>query len=1010
MDEGVVQTPPRKDLEGTQPQMGVSTINPRSGVHTSGRTRRIDGVPLTKEEQDQVLEDLRKKDDETGKKTLSRHVVENYLSNYNWYWPRRNEKGAPQLSKAWAHYEHNILPRHITGATDTEHVYRMAERGEFEEETELYPHVTLPQSALIEWGAGMDLYFISLWFFAILMFVCGCINILSIDYFASTAYNDDTGDAVSGFLRSSAVCTNLEWVVCSKCTKEEWNTTPNIAPERFATAIGPDGTETSLVERNLCQFEEFRLGWPNYLTLWVVLISVSVFSVYLRAREVRFDEDKVTTSDYSVCVLNPPPDAKDPDEWRDFFDKYTNEGDQITTVTVALDNENLINKLATRRVYQNYLRMKLPPDTDFSDEDALTLAIEKHREHVATLPVGLIGKLVNCVRPIFKLIGMMLNANELHEKITKMAEEVKELQEKEYHATKIFITFETERSQRNALEALCVGQIELRANRLGAISPENHFRGDQLLDVIEPAEPSAIRYMELSSGLISRLLRRFITMTITIGLVVFAGWSVWRVRETMGAYYSGNLTTIFNSSMPSILKFLLILERHPDEGSYQRSVYLKLTLFRWTLSGLLASLITPFTHTLGPRGEDMIPTVAALLVSESWLSPLMRISDYTTNLKKHILAPRARTQDEMNSWFTGSWFQLGERYTDFTKILFVVFFYSALFPSGFFFGFLILLTQYYMDKFSLVRIWQPTPRLGSDLAKFSRIFFVITVVAFAVVSSFTWAQYPYDKLCTPNDGSTATLGTYLNPIRPDKKKATIWDSDVQVEVDEITVNDPVDYMPCGQNFRAWEGTWLPATPRIQTQEAGWFASVEEDDLDWMSDQQTWVTRIYGWTALVILIVAVIGLFAGGVYNFLLNQVRGYYSPDGDVQDIDFSSNVEIFAYVPQVVRGGQNLPFLCCDVDDFDENMIAWADLNNSYDYHNLIFDVPHKSLRRQEPTDDEGEEFDNKEMFGFHRARYPGKELPKLDYANSIYSLVKHYPTKWQLDIAKENGYRFDD
>jgi len=219
MEDGVVQTPPhggkRQDLEASRPQMGASVINPRQKTKStrSGRSNRLSGVALTKEEQDAILETLRQKDDETGKKSLSRRVVEDYLSNYDWYWPRRNEIGAPQLSVAWAHYEHNILPRHTTGETDTEHVYRMAERGEYEEETELYPHLTLPQSALIEWGSGMDLYFISLWFFAITMFVCGCINIPSIIYFGSTAYNEGTEGAVSALKRSSAVCTNVDWYV-----------------------------------------------------------------------------------------------------------------------------------------------------------------------------------------------------------------------------------------------------------------------------------------------------------------------------------------------------------------------------------------------------------------------------------------------------------------------------------------------------------------------------------------------------------------------------------------------------------------------------------------------------------------------------------------------------------------------------------------------------------------------------------------------------------------------------
>jgi hypothetical protein len=111
-----------------------------------------------------------------------------------------------------------------------------------------------------------------------------------------------------------------------------------------------------------------------------------------------------------------------------------------------------------------------------------------------------------------------------------------------------------------------------------------------------------------------------------------------------------------------------------------------------------------------------------------------------------------------------------------------------------------------------------------------------------------------------------------------------------------------------------------------------------------------------------------------------------------------------------VKRSGQPSPFLCCDVDDFDESMISWSD-SNPYDSSNLIFDVPHNSLRRKQFADsDENVAFDNHEMFGFHRSRYPGVVRKKLDYENSIYSLVKHYPTKWQLNMAKKDGLQFDD
>ena len=40
-----------------------------------------------------------------------------------------------------------------------------------------------------------------------------------------------------------------------------------------------------------------------------------------------------------------------------------------------------------------------------------------------------------------------------------------------------------------------------------------------------------------------------------------------------------------------------------------------------------------------------------------------------------------------------------ERYTDFSKVLFLCFFYAALLPSSFIFGFAILMTQHY------VRTW-----------------------------------------------------------------------------------------------------------------------------------------------------------------------------------------------------------------------------------------------------------------------------------------------------------------
>jgi hypothetical protein len=96
-----------------------------------------------------------------------------------------------------------------------------------------------------------------------------------------------------------------------------------------------------------------------------------------------------------------------------------------------------------------------------------------------------------------------------------------------------------------------------------------------------------------------------------------------------------------------------------------------------------------------------------------------------------------------------------------TKVLFVVFFYSALFPAGFFFGAVILAIQYFVDKFSLMRLWGWSPLIGSDLAVFSRrYFFTSALIALSLVSSYTWAQFPYDNICDNSEAQSGFNGTY----------------------------------------------------------------------------------------------------------------------------------------------------------------------------------------------------------------------------------------------------------
>ena len=231
------------------------------------------------------------------------------------YCPRKDVPNAPSLSKAYAYYEHVTLPRHFSGDGQAEHALRRSEPGESLQSTELYSPFTTPASALVEWGIGVDLYFSTLRIMAGILFCVGLIHLPNLIYYR-TDYSDKTKDT-RWSLTGSAVCTTTEWVVCLDCTAKQWNTAEE--QERFGTT--EDGTV--LVERNDCGFSDILpRGIVNLAGLFFLTVVIFVLGFYLRAREVRFDEDKVTSTDYSIVVKNPPEDAYNADEWRDYFSQF----------------------------------------------------------------------------------------------------------------------------------------------------------------------------------------------------------------------------------------------------------------------------------------------------------------------------------------------------------------------------------------------------------------------------------------------------------------------------------------------------------------------------------------------------------------------------------------------------------------------------------------------------------------------------------------------------------------
>lgn len=94
-------------------------------------------------------------------------------------------------------------------------------------------------------------------------------------------------------------------------------------------------------------------------------------------------------------------------------------------------------------------------------------------------------------------------------------------------------------------------------------------------------------------------------------------------------------------------------------------------------------------------------------------------------------------------------------------------------------------------QFCLLRVWAPTASLGANLATFSRrYFFTGALIAFVIASAYSWAQFPFDNVCDPRNGTITPANELLEDVRLFNGTTT-----------DLTLGqlEPVQY--CAQGFR-----------------------------------------------------------------------------------------------------------------------------------------------------------------------------------------------------------------
>ena len=410
--------------------------------------------------------------------------------------------------------------------------------------TKLYGAFSTPQESLSDWGIGMGMYFSTLQATFFIFLIAGLINVANIVYYSSAKYDPGTDGLQKSDLivmqQLSMVCTDREWVVCSEPKDVEdtcrdhgegddrdiWN---NIFTKSyFGTAFDENGDEVTLINQTTCEPANFPQGIVNYVTLLFLIVSMSLFFWFLSKKEVRFDADNTTAADYSVIVHNPPPDAVDPDEWRDYFDVYSDKG--VTAVTVALDNEVLLKKLLKRRMDVNALKGRLPmgshKDFDIDDENVMKEAVENAKRYrlVEEDRRNCIAKLFSGIfTPLLRKLGLSMTETMIWERIQITTKEIRELQKKEYNAAAVYVTFETEQGQRTALEAVSASEMEIMTNRvITSLDSSVLFRSERILRVEEAPEPNAVRWTDLHYSYLGVYMRQAISLAVTFGLVALS--------------------------------------------------------------------------------------------------------------------------------------------------------------------------------------------------------------------------------------------------------------------------------------------------------------------------------------------------------------------------------------------------------------------------------------------------------------------------------------------------------
>lgn len=517
----------------------------------------------------------------------------------------------------------------------------------------------------------------------------------------------------------------------------------------------------------------------------VVLYLFGIFWYYMQAKKnAQIDKDNATTQDFAVEIKAPTGASADPDDYKRFFSKFGT----VVQVVVHMNNGLILKALGARKIFhrqREYAWIAAGRSKDLSPQnpDGDKAYSKWHKKLLAAQEnLDALAKDEECGSKVSRIF------------IIFNTETAQRMCLRSYTATDENRDGTTGGMGRRFI---CNGR--------GAYTPpqgrNNNPQDEQIYNmyVTEASEPSDVIWEDLEVGACGQFISQLKSVALTLLLVLFlivclmalktqfaffdtaksyisdivsqkflafnyteinhtlSKWNSQKCRtpakqdeidldatttfDTVMSLLAAIFISLLNMILPMIMKMLCKVEVHSRKSTFQISMMFKLTAVRFCNTAIVTFIVTRNCKMLSMVG---VKAIMMVLLLDLLLNQTLRFIDIYNHFFRYFIAKKALTKEKLYTYWRGTYWNLGERFTDILKSFFVGLFFSTLVPTGFFITAAVMIVGYWLDRWLLMRRWRYPPMYDGTMAKMAHRFYMIALYAHVWMSFWFFIKWPFN--------------------------------------------------------------------------------------------------------------------------------------------------------------------------------------------------------------------------------------------------------------------------